>query len=246
MSLFSNRADAGRQLAEDLVPFTKRNPVVLALPRGGVPVAVEVAGRLAAPWDIFVVRKVGVPGHEELAMGAIASGGVRVINEQVVRELNIPMEVFDQAASKELRELTRREKTYRPDRAMIPIEGRTVILIDDGLATGSTMLAAAEAVRVQGPKYLVVAVPVGAKSTCKRLRAHADEVVCHATPDPFGAVGLWYDDFSQTTDAEVHDLLRRAAEASQSGTVPKEADKEPHRRSRRDSLDPLYRTAGDG
>lgn len=211
MAAFSDRADAGRQLAEDLASYADQDTIVLALPRGGVPVAFEIARRLHAPLDVFIVRKVGVPGHEELAMGAIASGGVRVTNEDVIHQLGISDEVFAAAANEEMRELARRETAYREGRPMPVLQGRTVILIDDGLATGSTMRAAVRAVREQLPGRLVVGVPVAARSTCQELRTEADEVVCHLTPKPFGAVGMWYDDFSQTTDQEVHDLLAQAA-----------------------------------
>ncbi len=217
-SLFQNRADAGKKLAEDLLPWADQSPIILALPRGGVPVAYEVAKRLRAPLDVFVVRKVGVPGHEELAMGAIASGGIRVMNESVMRQLNIREPVFAAAANQELRELTRREAEYRAGRTKPVIAGRTVILVDDGLATGSTMRAAVEAVNTQQPKMLIVAVPVAAKSTCDELSEEADRVICHATPEPFRAVGVWYENFSQTTDAEVKELLRLAApEVARSG-----------------------------
>jgi predicted phosphoribosyltransferase len=216
--LFRDRSEAGRRLAAKLAAYANRPDVlVLALPRGGVPVAYEVARALHAPLDVFLVRKLGVPGREELAMGAIASGGVRVLNEDVLRELEIPEEVIAAVAAEERRELLRRERIYRDDRPTPEVRGRIVILVDDGLATGSTMRAAVAALRRQGPAHIVVAVPVGSPETCREIQAEADEVACVYTPDPFYAVGLWYDDFSQTTDEEVHDLLARAAEERASG-----------------------------
>ena len=210
--LFRDRTDAGRQLTAKLAEYADRPDVlILALPRGGVPVAYEVARALHAPLDIFLVRKLGVPGHEELAMGAIASGGVRVLNEDVVRALRIPEEVIDTVAWKEEQELERRERAYRGDRPAPDVRGRTVILVDDGLATGSTMRAAVAALRQQRPAWIIVAVPVGAPETCAEFQEEADESICARTPEPFYAVGLWYGDFSQTTDEEVRDLLERAA-----------------------------------
>lgn len=210
--LFRDRADAGRQLATKLRRYAERADVlVLALPRGGVPVAFEVARALHAPLDVFLVRKLGVPGHEELAMGAIASGGVRVLNEEVVRGLDIPDEVIDSVAAEEHRELERREHMYRNDRPAPAVHDKTVILVDDGLATGSTMRAAVTALRRQGAGRIVVAVPVGAPDTCADMNLEADEALCAATPKPFYSVGLWYHDFSQTTDEEVRDLLEQAA-----------------------------------
>ena len=211
--LFRDRTDAGRQLAAKLTAYADRSDVlVLALPRGGVPVAFEVARELHAPLDVFLVRKLGVPDHEELAMGAIASGGVRVLNEDVVRMLRISDNVIDAVAAEEQQELQRRERAYRGDRPSPQVRGKTVILIDDGLATGSTMRAAIAALRQQRPARIVVAVPVGAPETCAEFQDEADEAICARTPEPFYAVGLWYGDFSQTTDEEVHDLLERAAE----------------------------------
>jgi putative phosphoribosyl transferase len=183
---------------------------VLALPRGGVPVAYEVALALDAPLDVLVVRKIGAPGHPELAIGAIASGGARVVNESVVDELGLNDESIARAADAEKEELARRERTYRGDRPPVDVEGRTVILVDDGLATGATMRAAALALRAQNPARVVVAVPVAAEQTCAELRDDVDEVVCALTPEPFLAVGAWYEDFSQTTDEEVRELLARA------------------------------------
>lgn len=216
--LFHDRADAGRRLAGKLQRYAGRQDVmVLALPRGGVPVAFEVAQVLGAPLDVFLVRKLGVPGQEELAMGAIASGGIRVLNEQVVRALDIPHEVIEEAAAREERELERREQAYRDGRPAPVVRGRIVILVDDGLATGSTMRAAVAALRRLDPGGVVVAVPVGAADTCAAFREEADEVVCACEPDPFHAVGAWYDDFTQTTDDEVRDLLRAAVEPAEQG-----------------------------
>ena len=210
---FRNRSEAGRFLADKLKAYANRPDVlVLALPRGGVPVAYEVATALKAPLDVFLVRKLGVPGHEELAMGALGSGGVRVLNEDVVNYLHIPDEVIEQVAATEQQELERREKLYRGDRPVLDVRHRTVILIDDGLATGSTMRAAAVALRQQQPARIVVAVPVAAAETCNEFRSEVDEVVCGTTPEPFYAVGLWYEDFSQTSDDEVRELLARASQ----------------------------------
>jgi putative phosphoribosyl transferase len=210
---FRNRTEAGRLLAAELMKYANRpDVIVLALPRGGVPVASEVARALNAPLDVFLVRKLGLPEREELAMGAIASGGVRVLNEEVVRVLRVPEEVIEAVAEEEGQELRRRERLYRGDRPPPKVRGRTVILVDDGLATGSTMRAAVAALRKQQPARIVVAVPVGAADTCSEFQDEAEEVVCARTPEPFFAVGLWYADFSQTSDEEVHDLLRRAGE----------------------------------
>lgn len=210
--LFQDRTDAGRELAAKLRNYADRSDVlVLGLPRGGVPVAAVVAQELNAPLDVFVVRKLGVPYHPELAMGAIATGGVRVLNEDVVRMLNIPDAVIDQVTLRERRELERRERAYRGERPPPDVRGRTVILVDDGLATGSTMRAAVAALREQGPAKIVVAVPVGAPETCAELQHDADEAICAREPEPFHAVGMWYDDFSQTTDDEVHELLEKSA-----------------------------------
>ena len=209
--LYRDRREAGRQLAAKLAAYAGRPDVlVLALPRGGVPVAYEVARALAAPLDIFLVRKLGLPGHEELAMGAVASGGIRVLNKEVVQALRVPEEVIDEVAAEELGELERRERLYRGDRPPPYVRGRIVILIDDGLATGSTMRAAIAALRRQHPARIVVAVPVGAPETCAEFQDEADEAICALTPDPFYAVGLWYGDFTQTTDEEVRDLLEQA------------------------------------
>jgi putative phosphoribosyl transferase len=208
---FRDRRDAGQALAEKLALYAGRpDIVVLALPRGGVPVAYEVARALGAPLDAFLVRKLGLPGHEELAMGAVATGGVRVLNEDIVRALGIPPHVIDAVAAWQYEELTRRERLYRGDRPPADVRGRTVILVDDGLATGATMRAALAALRRQQPARLVVAVPTAALETCDEMRAEADDVVCATTPEPFYSVGLWYEDFSQTTDDEVRELLERA------------------------------------
>lgn len=208
---YQNRADAGRQLASKLTRYAHQPDVlVMALPRGGVPVAYEVAKALGAPLDIFLVRKLGVPGHEELAMGAIASGGVRVLNTWVVEQLGLSDETIDAVAAEELRELERRERLYRGERPAPEVRGRTVILVDDGLATGSTMRAAVAALRRQQPARIVVAVPVGSRETCAEFQDEADETVCAQTPRPFRAVGLWYEDFAQTTDEEVGQLLQQA------------------------------------
>jgi putative phosphoribosyl transferase len=208
---FRNRTEAGRVLAQELSAYANRDDViVLALPRGGVPVAFEVAHALHAPLDVFVVRKLGVPGHEELAMGAIASGGVLVIEPSVVEDLSIPMEVVLDVAAREEQERLRREREYRGDRPEPDVRGRTVILVDDGLATGSTMRAAVAALKKLQPAKIVVAVPVAVRSTCEELAEEVDEVVCARTPEPFYGVGEWYADFSQTTDEEVRELLARA------------------------------------
>jgi predicted phosphoribosyltransferase len=210
--LFQDRFQAGRLLASKLSYLANRpDVVVLALPRGGVPVGYEVAKALNAPLDVFVVRKLGVPGHKELAMGAIASGGVRVLNENVIRKLGIPNEVVETVVEEEKRELERREREYRDGRPPIEIRGRTVILVDDGLATGSSMRVAVLALRKKNPAQIIVAVPVAAPATCAEFESEVDQVICAVTPEPFWAVGQWYTDFSQTSDEEVRDLLRRAA-----------------------------------
>lgn len=206
--IFKDREEAGYVLAAKLRKYANRSDVViLALPRGGVPVGYAVAQKLNAPLDVFAVRKLGVPGHEELAMGAIATGGVRVLNEDVVEQLNISGDAIDQVATREQLELERRERLYRGDRSPAVVRNQIVILIDDGLATGSTMRAAVRALRALGPSRIVVAVPVGPRSTCDELREEADEVVCPAMPEPFRGVGLWYRNFQQTTDREVRELL---------------------------------------
>lgn len=204
---FRDRIEAGQLLGRELAARTIENAIVLALPRGGVPVGSEVAKALGALLDVFIVRKLGVPGHEELAMGAIASGGVRVLNRDVLDYARITQQQLDAVAAREERELSRREAEYRGNRTPLDVRGRTVIIVDDGLATGSTMRAAVQALRAMEPKRVIVAVPVGAVQTCEELRQLVDEMVCLRTPEPFEAVGLWYDDFTQTTDAEVHALL---------------------------------------
>jgi erythromycin esterase-like protein/predicted phosphoribosyltransferase len=220
---FPNRTDAGRQLADRLLEYANRSDViVLALPRGGLPVAHEVAARLKAPLDVFLVRKLGVPGHPELAMGAIAAGGVAVLSEGLIKQLGIPRALVDQVAARERLELERRDVAYRGGRRPVMVKDRTVILVDDGLATGSTMQAAILALRQQAPARIVVAAPVGARETCERLGRVADRVVCVSTPEPFDAVGLWYEDFSQTTDDEVKRLLTPTT--GQAGSVSRTGD----------------------
>jgi predicted phosphoribosyltransferase len=184
--------------------------LVLALPRGGVPVGYQIAKALGAPLDVFVVRKLGVPGHEELALGALASGNILVLNDDVVQALRITREVIDAVAAQEARELERRERAYRGDRPRIDPAGRVIIIVDDGLATGATMRAAVRALRDRGADRLIVAVPTASPQTCADFRTEVDEIVCAITPEPFDAVGLWYEDFSQTTDAEVQELLELA------------------------------------
>ena len=210
---FRDRRDAGRQLASKLIQHADQaDVIVLGLPRGGIPVAAEVAEALNAPLDAFLVRKLGVPGHEELAMGAIASGGIRVLNDDVVGPLAIPEAAIDAVEVMERNELARRERLYRGSQMPIDVRDRTVILVDDGLATGATMRAAAQALRQMQPARLIAAVPVGSTSVCESLRDTVDEVVCGEAPDPFYAVGVWYDDFGSTSDTEVQEALRRAAE----------------------------------
>jgi putative phosphoribosyl transferase len=212
---FRNRSEAGQILAKHLQHYKNRPGVlVLGLPRGGVPVAYEVSHDLNAPLDVFVVRKLGVPGHQELAMGAIASGGVRILHEGVIRELGIPERTIDIVSENETRELERREQIYRGERPAPQIDNRTIIVVDDGLATGSSMRAAVRALRQQNPSRLVVAVPTAPADTCNQLREIVDEVVCAVTPDPFFAVGGSYADFSQTTDDEVRDLIERVPNIS--------------------------------
>lgn len=207
---FRDRAEAGDLLAARLSGLAGREDViVLALPRGGVPVGYEVARSLRVAFDVFVVRKLGVPGHEELAMGAIASGGVRLVNHDVADSLGIPQNVIDRVAEREQVELERRERLYRGTRPLIPLANKTVVLVDDGLATGSSMRAAVTATRLHQPARIVVAVPVGASPTCQDLADEADEVICLRTPEPFVAVGRWYRDFTPTSDDEVRTLLAR-------------------------------------
>lgn len=217
MFLFTDRLDAGRKLAEPLREFADRSDaVVLALPRGGVPVGFALAQELRLPLDVFLVRKLGVPGQEELAMGAVASGGVRVLNGEVIRELGISSWQIDRVAQVEQQELERRVRIFREGHPQLDVTGKTVILTDDGLATGSTMRAGVRALRQVDPLQIVVAVPVGAGSTCDLVRSEADRVVCLATPEHFFAVGQWYHDFAQITDDEVRELLRRSREDNRS------------------------------
>jgi predicted phosphoribosyltransferase len=207
---FEDRRDAGRRLAANLVKYASEpDLLVLALPRGGVPVAYEVAEALAAPLDVFLVRKLGVPGHGELAMGAIASGGIRVLNEDVIRSLRLDEEAIDAVTAREWRTLRERELSYRGERSRSSVQGCTVILVDDGMATGASMRAAVQALKEEHPKRLVAAVPVAPLGTCEAIRAEVDEVVCALTPPAFYGVGRWYEAFLQTTDEEVRELLRR-------------------------------------
>jgi putative phosphoribosyl transferase len=208
---YRDRRHAGTELARRLGHLKGDDVVVLGLPRGGVPVGFEVARALDAPLDVFVVRKLGLPGHPEYAMGAIASGGVRVLNDEVVRLYSIPQQVVDAIAREEQTELERREQAYRGGRPSFDVRRRTVVLIDDGLATGSTMKAAVQAVRALGPARIIVAVPVGSPDTRREFAAIADDIVCARAPEHFAAVGQWYDDFRQTTDEEVRELLRAAS-----------------------------------
>ena len=210
-SVFQDRRDAGIQLAAQLSRYAgDPNVVVLALPRGGVPVAYQVALSLRAPLDVFVVRKLGVPGHRELAMGAIASGGIRVLNNEVVQALGIAMRTIDAVAAEEQLELDRQQRAYRDDAPFPDLTNRTVIVVDDGLATGSTMRAAVKALRCMAPRRIVVAAPVAASETCRSLASEADEVVCVSAPELFHSVSAWYQEFSQTSDQEVWDLLDSA------------------------------------
>jgi len=208
---FTNRVEAGHALGAEVArSLGKRDDaIVLGLPRGGVPVAHAVAEAIHAPLDVFIVRKLGFPGHEELAMGAIASGGVRVLNDDVLDMMPVPQQRIDAVAAREQREVERRKRAYRGNRPPLDVRGKTVIVVDDGLATGSTMRAAVRALKAMEPRAVIVAVPVGAPQTCNGLRGEADDVICLHTPEPFEAVGLWYDDFTQTTDEEVHALLRQ-------------------------------------
>jgi putative phosphoribosyl transferase len=209
---FRDRVEAGQALAERLAAYSDRpDVVVLALPRGGVPVAYEVATKLNAPLDVFLVRKLGVPGREELALGALATGGVRVLNESVIGHLRIPADVVAAVTERERAELERREHFYRGEHPARPVHDWTVILVDDGLATGSTMRAAVAALRERQPARVIVAVPVAAPDACDDLRGEVDEIVCVHTPDEFRAVGQWYENFEQTADEEVRDLLIHAA-----------------------------------
>jgi putative phosphoribosyl transferase len=203
-----NRVEAGQKLAAQLSVYSNRPDVlVLGLPRGGVPVAYEIAQALHVPLDIILVRKLGVPGHKELAMGAIASGGIRILNEDVVWGLGVPDQVIDSVAAKEEQELERREQTYRRDRPRLDVRDKTIILVDDGIATGATLRSAIAALRTQRPQRIVVAVGVAPAETCRALEAEVDEVVCLLQPDPFWAVGVWYDEFGAVSDQEVCQLL---------------------------------------
>src|SRR3979411_19427 len=244
--LFRDRREAGRLLAEKLAAYANRPDVlVLALPRGGVPVAYEVARALGAPLDVFVVRKLGVPGYEELAMGAVATGGVRVLNDQLVNRLGIPDDMIDTVAAREKQELARRERLYRGPRPPADVQGRTVILVDDGLATGATMHAAIQALRQQHPARIVVAVPTASPETCEGMKRIADDVICAMTPEPFNAVGRWYRDFSQTTDEEVGALLaRRSTSEKTEGAKSPTADS-PLIKALRETAYPLAGSARD-
>jgi predicted phosphoribosyltransferase len=226
---FRDRTEAGQLLAAKLGHYANRpDVIVLALPRGGVPVGYEVARALNAPLDVFIVRKLGVPGYEELAMGAVASGGLRVLNDQVVRALQIPDYVIDAVAAWEVQEIARREREYRGDRPPPDVKGRTVILVDDGLATGSTMLAAVKALRQQQPARIVVAVPTAAVETCDALKTEVDEIICAVTPEPFYAVGFWYENFTQTSDEEVRELLARSTDANRGAPADRGQSPEAH------------------
>ena len=211
MRLFQNRFDAGQFLAQKLAHYRgTHNLLILALPRGGVPVGYEVAKALNAPLDVFLVRKLGLPGREELAMGAIASGGIQVLNAEVLQAVHVPESMMKRVVKNELGELARQEEAYRKNRAQLNVQGRTVILVDDGLATGSTMRAALQALRQKHPAWLVAAVPVGAAETCAAIQAEADEAICAIDPVDLRSVGSWYVDFSPTSDDEVKRLLAQA------------------------------------
>jgi erythromycin esterase-like protein/predicted phosphoribosyltransferase len=244
--LFRDRREAGRRLAEKLAAYANRPDVlVLALPRGGVPVGYEVARALGAPLDVFVVRKLGVPGYEELAMGAVATGGVRVLNEQLVERLGIPEPMIEAVAARERQELARRERLYRGGRPPPDVRGRTVILVDDGLATGATMHAAIQALRQQNPARIVVAVPTAAPEICEEMKTKADDVICAITPEPFDAVGRWYRDFSQTTDEEVGALLAQRSTSEKSDSAKSPAADSPLIKALRETAYPLAGSARD-
>ena len=222
--LFRDRAEAGRVLADRLAAYANYpDAMVLALPRGGVAVAFEIAAALNLPLDIFVVRKLGLPGHEEFAMGAVASGGARVLNQDLIRQLSLSNEIIEHIVAREQRELERRERTYRGQRPVLDVRDRTIIIVDDGLATGSSMRAAIAALRQKRPTKLIVAVPVGARLTCSELEALADEVICLETPENFSAVGLCYKDFSQVTDEDVKYLLERNQKNCEARNISQEA-----------------------
>jgi len=224
MRIFRDRHDAGWKLAPSFDRLAGRGDVVvLGLPRGGVPVAYEVAARIGAPLDVLLVRKLGAPGHEELAMGAIASGGIQVVDERIVRALGVSDATFEAVVARERKELERREQLFRAGRPPVDVAGKIAILVDDGLATGSTMMAAIDALRTRKPTRLIGAVPVAPPETCAAMRERADEMVCLLTPDQMYAVGLWYEDFSQTTDAEVRKLLDAAAARQQAARATSEA-----------------------
>src|ERR1700680_4069082 len=244
--LFRDRHEAGRLLAAKLSAYVNRpDLLVLALPRGGVPVAYEVARALGAPLDVFVVRKLGLPGYEELAMGAVATGGVRVLNDQLVERLGIPESLIDAVAARERQELARRERLYRGNRPPPDVRGRTVILVDDGLATGATMYAAIEALRQQNPARIVVAVPTASPETCEEMKTKADEVICAITQEPFHPVGRWYRDFSQTTDEEVGVLLAQRGTSEDSKTAQSPAADSPLVKALRETAYPLAGSARD-
>lgn len=210
MNKFIDRHEAGKVLAEQLKQYAKKDDtLVLALPRGGVPVAYEIAKILSLPLDVFIVRKLGVPGHEELAMGAIATGGITVFNDEIVHGLNIPKYAIDQVIQSEKQELQRRDSTYRNNKPFPSLEGKTIILVDDGIATGATMRAAIKALRQQNPASIIIAVPVAAFSTCEEMAKLVDKIVCPLMPHEFYAVGSWYENFFQTSDEEVFDLLKK-------------------------------------
>jgi len=211
--LFKDRKDAGRKLAERLIKYAGTTVIVFGLPRGGVPVAAEVARMLKMPLDVFMVRKLGLPGNEELALGAISAGGVRILNQDVIEMFDVPEPVIDQVTQKERRRLDDRQRVYRGERAFPDVEGKTVILVDDGLATGASMMAAVESVRHLKPGRIVVAVPVAPPSACKELAVRVDEIICLYTPPMFEAVGAWYEDFSQISDDEVRELIQRGNES---------------------------------
>ena len=249
---FRDRTDAGRRLAVELQEYAKRpDVIVLALPRGGVPVAYKVAQALGAPLDVFVVRKLGLPMHPEFAIGAIASGGVRVLDRETLRRFGVSAEELAAVTAAEERELARREQRYRDGRPFPDVAGKKVILIDDGLATGATMAAAAVALRTQGPAKLIVAVPVSSPETCDAFRSLVDDIVCAVTPEPFYAVGLWYKDFSQTTDEEVHELLARGAKdrptaVSEQVATESRVSREPRARTEEQTDERTVRVAAGG